>query len=277
MLILACAPLRAGWRVENDYISGSNGFKKDSVSVIVGISTSTVLAPGVSFYKDRGKYRDAVYSLRLPVAYSNGNYLFSFKPFFYPERAGLRASAEGAKIYAMTGLGESSEAGYLHLTVSGAAARQKTGLNIDGTRTRGTFSQNAFEVQLEKSFYNQFFFLASAAGFTKPDGTNPATAILVLDQSELAYLGTFRSITSLPEWVMALQFMRSMEPDFNSHLYAGFSRIALRRADPGNSTVFGMKMRLNEGASLDLAYNFYKQNSAAGKNYFRIFIQMFFR
>lgn len=277
LLLLVCAPLRARWWAENDYVSGSNGFKKDSISIFTGISTRTVLAPGAAFYKDRGIYRDAVYSLRLPVMYSGDDYFLSFKPFFYPARAPGKSSAGGAKVYALTDLGESSDSSYLHLTVSGAAARQKTGLNINGTKTNKTFTQNAFEVQLEKSFYNQFFFLASAAGFTKPSGAkNPDLINPVLDQAELAYLGTFRTITAIPEWALALQFARSMAPDFDSHIYAGFSRISFRQADPGNSAVFGMKLRLNEDASLDLAYNFYAQNAAAGKNYYRVFVQVFF-
>ena len=277
LLLLACAPLRARWWAENDYVSGSNGFKKDSISVFTSISTRTVLAPGAAFYKDRGSYRDAVYSLRLPVMYSGDDYFLSFKPFFYPARAGIKSSACGAKVYALTELGESSDSSYLHLTVSGAAAKQKTGLNIDGTKTNKTFAQNAFEVQLEKGFYDQFFFLVSAAGFTKPSGAKNLNLINpVLDQAELAYLGTFRTITAMPEWALALQFARNMAPDFDSHIYAGFSRISFRQADPGNSAVFGMKLRLNDDASLDLAYNFYTQNAAAGKNYYRVFVQMFF-
>ena len=273
--LLVCAPLHAGWWAENDYVSGSNGFKKDSVSIFTNISTRTVLAPGAAFYKDRGNYRDAVYSLRLPVMYSGDDYFLSFKPFFYPEGAQIKSSAVGAKVYALTELGESYDSSYLHLTVSGASARQTTRLDVNGTKTNNTFTQNAFEIQLEKGFYDQFFLLASASGFTKPTGAkNPN--LPVMDQADLAYLGTFRTITAIPEWALALQFARNMAPDFDSHLYAGFSRISFRQADPGSSTVFGMKLRLNEGASLDLAYNFYTQKPAAGKNYYRIFVQILF-
>ncbi|HAF96191.1 MAG: hypothetical protein A2021_07235 [Elusimicrobia bacterium GWF2_52_66] len=287
--LLICAPLRAGWWAENDYVTGSNGFKKDSISVFTNISTRTVLAPGAAFYKDRGDYRDAVYSLRLPVMYSGDNYFLSFKPFLYPlhknhkiigpinsaVEAQTESSAIGAKVYVLTKLGESYDLSYLHLTVSGATAKQKTSLEDTTTKTNKTFSQNAFEVQLEKGFYNQFFLLASASGFTKPAGAkNPD--LPVMDQADLAYLGTFRTITAIPEWALALQFARNMAPDFDSHLYAGFSRISFRQAEPGSSTVFGMKLRLNEGASLDLAYNFYTQKPAAGKNYYRIFVQVLF-
>ena len=80
-----------------------------------------------------------------------------------------------------------------------------------GTKTDNTFTQNAFEVQLEKGFYNQFFLLASASGFTKPTGAkNPN--LPVMDQADLAYLGTFRTITAMPEWALALQFARNMAP-----------------------------------------------------------------
>ena len=276
LLLLACAPLRGAWWAENEYSFGSDKFTKESFSVFTRISTGTVLAPGAAFYKDGRSYRDKVYSLRIPVLYSGSRYFLSFKPFLYP--AGLiKSSARGAQFSALTSLTGNSDQNYLHLTVSAAAAEQKTGQNIGGTITEKTFRQNAFGVQAEKALYDQFFFLVSAAGFTRPAGAKNSNLINpAMDQSELAYMGTFRTITALPEWALALQFARNMGPDFDSYFYAGFSRISFRQEEPASSAVFGLKLRLNETASLDFGYNLYKQNPGAYKNYYKLFIQVFF-
>lgn len=276
LLLLACAPLRGAWWAENEYSFGSNGFAKDAFSVFTNISTRTVIAPGASFYEDGGTYRDKVYSLRLPVLYSGAHYFLSFKPFLYPAGR-IRSSAHGAQFSVLTSLNDNSNPSYLHLTLSGATAEQKTGQNTGGTIINKTFSQSAFGAQMEKALENQFFFSVSAAGFTKPSGAKNSNLINpALDQSELFYLGTFRTINALPEWTLTLQFARNMAPDFNSYLYAGFSRISFRQEDPANSAVFGLKMRLNEKSSLDLAYNLYKQNPGACKDYYKLLVQVFF-
>ena len=80
----------------------------------------------------------------------------------------------------------------------------------------------------------------------------------VLDQAELAHLGTFRHITAIPEWVLAAQIARNMRPEYDSHLYAGYSKISFRDAGHANSLVGGLKLNLNEKSTLDLAYNAYK-------------------
>ncbi|HAH31650.1 MAG TPA: hypothetical protein DCL44_04985 [Elusimicrobia bacterium] len=275
-LLFAHAPLRGATWAENDYSFGSNNFAKDSFSFFSKISTRTVMALGVAFYKDGGIYRDKVYSLRLPVLYSGKNYFLSFRPFLYP--AGLiKSSAHGARFSALTSLNGNLNPNYLHLTISGAIAEQKTGQNIGGTRIDKTFSQSAFGAQLEKAMDDQFFFSLSASGFTKPAGVKSRDLINpVLDQSELADLGTFKTVTALPELALVLQFARNMAPDFDSYFYAGFSRISFRQEAPADSAVFGLKLRLNETSSFDFAYNLYKQSTGPCKSYYKIFVQAFF-
>ncbi len=267
----------AAWWAENDYSAGSNGLKKNSLTVFRKNSRAFTSGLNVSFYKDSAGYGDRIYSFRLPLMYSGPAYFISLKPFLYPVSPHTRSGASGGKLYLLTSLGETSDESYIHLAVSGAWARQKAFTNDAGTLERKNFSQSAFEVQAEKSFYGQFFFQVSAAGFSKPSGASNFTLVRpTLDQSDLAYLGTFRQLTALPEWALTAQLARSMKPEYDSHLYAGYSKISLRRADRANSIVAGMKLGLNEKSSLDLAYNAYKQERSAWKNYYRIFLQIFF-
>lgn len=278
--LLAVPVSRAGavWWLENDYAFGANGLKKNSLTVFRKTSRAFTSGLNVSFYKDDGAYRDRVYSTRLPLMYSGPTYFVSLKPFLYPVAPGTRSGAYGGKLYALVSLDEGGDESFTHLVFSGAWARQKAFFGDTAAPVRREFSQSAFELQAEKSFYGQFFFLASAAGFTTPgNGASNANLVTpVLDQAELAYLGTFRHITAIPEWVLAAQIARNMRPEYDSHLYAGYSKISFRDADRANSLVGGLKLNLNEKSTLDLAYNAYKAEGAAWKSYYKLLLQLFF-
>ena len=269
------ATTHASWWVENDYAFGSNKFKKESLTLFSKITPRVMSGINASFYKDGGIYGDKAYALRLPMMYSPDKFVLSVTPFLYPYSSQLRSSARGVKTYALIPVSEDDDESYVHLTLSGATAQQRTALKTYPARE--TFSETAFEAQVEKSFYNQFFFLASAAGFVKPEKARNGNLINpVLDHGDLACMGTFRQITALPEWVATTQFARNMAPDFDSYIYAGFSRMSFRGANDANSLLGGLKMKLNNKSTLDFAYNFYKINGEAGKNYYKLLIQLFF-
>ncbi len=278
-LLAATVPgARASWWLENDYAFGSNGLSRNSLTAFNRFSRTLTGGLNISFYKDNAAYDDRVYSFRVPVMYSGPRYFVSLKPFLYPVSPHTRSGAYGGKIYLLTSLHEGNDESYTHLILSGAWARQKAFLAEAGTTERKDFSQTAFELQAEKSFYGQFFFLASAAGFRKPGGgaDNSNLVTPALDQSELAYLGAFRHLTAVPEWALAVQVARNMKPEYDSHLYAGYSKISFRRAEKANSLTGGIKLNLNERSTLDLAYNAYKQESSAWKSYYKLLLQLFF-
>lgn len=273
---LAVQPAAASWWAENDFASGSNGLKRNSLSVFRKHSPAFTSGLNVSFYKDSAGYGDRVYSFHLPLMYSGPSYFISLKPFLYPVSPHTRSGASGGRLYLLASLAEGGDDSYLHLAFSGAWARQKAFVSGGGVLERKTFSQSAFEAQAEKSFYGQFFFQATAAGFTKPSGASAVPVRPALDQSELAYLGTFRQLTALPEWALTAQLARSMKPEYDSHLYLGYSKISFRRAERANSVVAGIKLGLNETSSLDAAYNAYKQERSSWKNYYKLLLQIFF-
>lgn len=276
--VLAVTQARSALWVENDYAFGSNNLKKESLTVFRKTSRELTTGLNLSFYKDGGAYRERIYSLHLPLMYSGSRWFASFKPFIYPVSPYTRSGAYGGKLYLLASLDEGQDESYTHLILSGAWAQQRAFMTSAGTTQRRVFDQSAFEVQGEKSFYNQFFFLASAAGFVKPrGGVSDVTLVKpVMDQSELAYLGVFRQLTAIPEWTVNFQVARNMQPDFNSHLYAGYSRISFRNGELANSITSGMKLTLNEKSTLDLAYNAYKGENTAWKSYYKILLQLFF-
>ncbi len=271
------APAPAAWWLENDYSAGSNGHKKNSLTVFTRLTPRLAAGVNAAFYKDTAAYREKIWSFRLPVMYSGSSLSVSLKPFIYPVSPETRSGARGGKLYLLTSLSEPDDESYMRLTLSGAWAEQEALAAGGAAAAKKTFSQAAYELQAEKSYYGQFYFLFSAAGFSKPSGVSNATLLRpAMDQSELAYLGTFRQVTALPEWTMGVQVARNMRPDFDSHIYAGYSRISLRKAGVANSGTAGLKLNLNERSMLDLAYNLYKHEDEAWKNYFKVLLQVFF-
>jgi len=275
--VLAVPHAPAAWWVENDYAAGSNGLKKNSLTLFRKSSRSLTSGLNVSFYKDNAGYGNRIYSFRLPLMYSGRSCFISLKPFLYPVSPYTRSGAAGGKLSLLASLSETQDESYTRLAVSGAWARQKAFTYGAGIPERKTFSQSAFEVQVERSFYGQFFFLASAAGFPKVPGISNSTLLRpVLDQADLAYLGTFRQTTAIPEWALTAQVARNMKPEYDSYLYAGYSKISLRQTDRANSILAGIKMSLNEQSTLDFAYNAYKRERSVWKDYYKLSLQIFF-
>lgn len=274
---MSALPAGAAWWIENDYSTGSNGLNKNSLSIFTIPARNFTTGINAAFYQDNGAYEHKTYSFRLPLTYSGPRYFVSLRPFIYPIDGDIRSGAYGGKLFLLASMAEENDESYLRLSASGAWARQATRVMGAGVPEKKDFSQSAFEVQAEKSFYAQFFFLASAAAFSKPDGVSNSTLITpALDQSELAYLGVFRHVTALPDWVMTAQIARNMKPEYESYVYLGYSKISYRRADKANSISGGIKLNLNEKSNLDMGYNAYKEESSSWKSYYKLLLQLFF-
>ncbi|MHB0996531.1 MAG: hypothetical protein ACYC2I_09205 [Elusimicrobiales bacterium] len=274
---LCARPAGAALWVENDYSFGSNGLAKNSLSVFTIPVRNLTTGLNASFYKDGGAYDGKVWSFRLPLTYSGPRWFVSLKPFLYPVDGDTRSGAYGGKLFLLASAQEGNDESYLRLSASGAWAKQQARALVSASPEEKKFDQSAFELQAEKSFYGQFYFLASAAAFSKPSGVSNQTLITpAMDQSELAYLGVFRHVTALPDWVMTAQVARNMKPDYDSYIYAGYSKISYRRSDKAGSFIGGIKLNLNEKTNLDLAYNAYKQDGAAWKSYYKLLLQLFF-
>ena len=268
-------PARAGWWAENDYVTGSNGLKKDSVTLFTNVTSNIMAGGSVSFYKDTASYRDTVYAARLPLMYSGRRHFLSLTPFLYPTSSETHSGANGVRIYLQTALTDPDDENYFNVTAAGAWAGQTA--RLSGFQGGKRFSETAVELQAEKAYYNQFFLLASAAAFSKSgEATNANLQTPALDHSDMAYLGTFRQITALPDWVMTAQVSRSMKPEYASHLYVGYSRIAFRSAPRVNSIITGLKLEISPKVTMDLAYNIFKAEYSTHKNYYKILLRAVF-
>jgi hypothetical protein len=266
----------AAWWAENDFEVGSNGLNKESLAGLFNAAPRFATGLNASYYRDSAAYKERTWAFRVPLMYSAPGALLSLKPFVYPVSSYTRSGAAGARAAATLPLGADDE-NYTRLTLAAAWARQRA-MNLSGAAAASeTFSEAAAEAQVEKAFYGQFYFMGSAAGFSKPAGVSNRSLVKpAMEQAELAYLGTFRQITALPEWAMSLQIARNMRPEFDSHLYAGYSKISYRGGKAANSGTAGIKISITEKSTLDLAYNLYKEEAAAWKSYYKIFLQAFF-
>ena len=261
--------------VENDYDSGSNGMKKESLTFFTGVSQNLVAGANAAFYRNNTDNRDMDYSFRLPLMYTAQNAFITFTPFIYPESAQLHSQAAGGKLSVLTSFTKPEEDNYLHFTVAGSWAQQDAGLL--NSAVKKTFSESALELKLEKSFYDQFILMASAAGFSDPSGVSNKTLVTPsLDQSDMADFGTFSRVSMLPEWVLTAQMARSMKPEYDSYLYAGYSKISFRHAAVANSVVLGIKMGITEQATMDFVYNPYKLETSSWKNYYKVLFDFYF-
>ena len=168
------ASLSAARWLENDYTFGSNGMKKDTLSVFSGVSQRVNAGLQATYYRDNISF-DKIYSFRLPLMFSGRSEFVSFTPFLYPVAAKTRSGAYGGKIDLVTSLTDPDDNNYLHLTLSGSWARQRA--MLAGAADKKEFTESALQLQIEKSFYKQFIFLVSGAGFAKPSGVSNATLV----------------------------------------------------------------------------------------------------
>lgn len=281
-LFLVCSlPLKAAWWAENDYTWGTQGYKKDSLSFFKTVSTRTIIGLNAGFFKDDNVYRDKVYTFRMPLIYSAKNYSCTFKPFYYTGNADIDSNAYGAKLYFLYPFGENSNSdsveSHTHLIFSASAANQNTRILKNGQLKKTKFTEASFEAQVEKNFFNSFFFLFSGAMFANFSDIKQSNLINpALDHSELSFMGTFAPVTQLPKWVVNMQFARNMDNEAASHLYFGFSRIRMESSPNAFSAITGMRAKINQKTSVDLAYNWLKFDNISARNYYKILFQIFF-
>lgn len=274
LLLLPAAGPASAWWVEADHAFGDGGLQKTSASYFFKPGARWVTGLNAGFYSDDSAYTEKIWTLRLPVMLNLSSGLITLKPFFYPERGLRDSSALGAKAGLMLPITDEGPDGYTHLSISAAAARQKT---LSSAGAREELSSYAVEAQIEKNYFDQFFFLAHAAGFLADGPSATGLPSPSLDHSDLAFLGVFAPVTAEPQWAAGMQFARNMEPDYDSHVYAGFSRISFKSAAQASSAVFGMRLKLWETSSIDLGYNLYKPDGSGSRNRYKILYQVFFQ
>jgi len=274
-LLIFSMPAHAGMMAKNDFRFGSGGFKQDSISLFFPAAYKLLAGIEGTFYKSNDL--EKIHSARLPLVYTGETNLAEFSPFIYSHRAGQ--SAYGGKLMLKTTFTNPKNENFFHLSITGAHAFIKGNRTDEGLTD---FQQTAIELKAEKNFYRQFCFTISAAGFLKPTkGTNNLNLqSSILDQKDLIDFNGYGMLTVLPEWIASVTVSRNFQPEFNSEVYAGYSKISIRNFEPANSYSAGMKFFLDPESesdpTLDFGYNYFKYHETTAKQYFRILISTMF-
>ncbi len=277
-LFLLLPSASRAWWLQNDYSFGDNTFRADSLSVFANISTRAVAGINTAAYKDGG-YQGSVYSLRLPLSFSWPGCLVSIKPFYYPRTSNAATTAKGLTLQTLFPIDRDNEGSYSNLMLSISAANQRLNTaSAAGAVSRKSFSEGSIDTQFEKTFYNEFFFLASVSAFHHFRNAGDERLLLpALDHSDMAFLSSVRPLTESPSWMAGFQFARNMEPDSDSHVYIGYQRVAMtRNIDNANSAMAGVKIKLLEAHLFDFTYNWWKPDNSKARNYYRLLLRLFF-
>ncbi len=278
LAVIFMASPAAGWWMENDYTFGAGRFHAGGVSAFANISTRAVLGLNASFYEGK-RYSETVFAARLPFSYAGNKYLLSFSPVIYPRTSRVDSSAAGGIIRVLFPLSQSKDKSFTHMIFSLSGADQRVRVSSGSASTgRRSLPQGAVGIQLERSYYNEFFFLVSVSGFKHFE--NLHGAILpqpVLDQSDMAFLGTDRVVTALPSWSAGLQLARNMEPESDSHVYVGYHRIGFESDLPqAESATAGIRMKLMDKNIFDFTYNWWKFKGGHVNNYCKFLVRFLF-
>lgn len=267
VFLLAAAKSHCQWWTQNDYSWGAGDFQKESFSAFVSLSTAAAAGVNATLFK---KGRDESYSLKIPLSLTGRRFFISVTPFFYPRKNG--DSAAGGKVYYLRPVGVDTVENYTHFIFTAAAAGQKT----EAAGKTRKFSHASLEAQVEKNYYNHFFFLGSASLFKTFSGVNPNSVAPAMDFNDMAFLGTFAAVNRFPHASFNFQFARNVGSDYDTYLYTGFSRTIIDSGNDLNSIIIGTRMKLTRKSSLDFGYNWLKPDGIDAGNYYKLFLQVFF-
>lgn len=270
-IILTRSSANAAVMIKNDFRFGSTGFKQDTLSIYVPMSMRIMAGASGSYYKSNDMNK--VHSVKLPLVYLGESNMAEAVPFAYSHKNGM--TAYGGKISLTTNLLPHESENFFYLTLTGAQAWLKGHKTNTGLTN---FSQSAIELKAETSYYKEFHFTLSAAGFAKPTkGTNNKNlAASIFDQKDLVDFNGYEMLKTLPEWIISTKVSRNFQPEFNSSIYAGYSKLGLRNMESANSYITGIEFYLEQDTTLDLGYNYFKYHDTSANQYFKVFLSLMF-
>lgn len=270
-IVLSTNIVSAKTMFKNDFITGSDGFKKDEATWRMPIKNKYSIGIAGGFYKNSDEYHNSVFSAKLPFFYVGTTNLVELTPFVYSKLS--QQSAYGAKLSLTTAISQKEES-MLYVSLTAAAASQKAKLTTGDYKN---FTETAFSLQVEKDFYQKFKLSMSASGFLKPSSvSNKQLVNPVLDHGDMIDLAISRQLNQMPEWVLSTKISRNFRPDFDSLAFVKYSKISLRSMDEINSYTAGMEFGLNKDNVLEVSYNYFKENKFSAEHYYKIIISTMF-
>lgn len=259
----------AAGMAQNDFRYGSKGLKQDTFTLYMPIVYKVLAGVSGSVYKSNDF--DKIHAARIPLTYTGESNIMEVVPFMFSHKLGM--TAYGGKLRLSTAFGKKEDALNISLIGGYATIKGKT----DGSGIQ-KFQQSALGIEAEKTVYKQFTFSAGFAGFLKPseEMDNYKLAQSIFDMKEIIDFNGYEFLSVLPEWIASFKFTRNFQPEFNSAMYVGYSKVSLRNFKSANSYIAGFQFFVNEDTTLDVGYNVFKYHETSANQYFKILVSTMF-
>ena len=258
----------AGGMAQNDFRYGSKGLKQDTFTVYMPVVYKVLCGISGSVYKSNDF--DKIHAARMSFSYTGESNIAEITPFAYSHKLGM--TAYGGKLKLSTAFGKKEDSLNISLTGGHAIIKGETSGGIQ------KFQQTAIGIEAEQTVYKQFMFSLGFAGFLKPSEQmdNYTLSRSIFDMKDLIDFNGYEFLSVLPEWIASVKFTRNFQPEFDSAMYAGYSKVSLRNLKSANSYIAGVQFFINEDTTLDIGYNFFKYHEASVNQYFKIFVSTMF-
>lgn len=211
-------------------------------------------------YAKEDIFKDPVYTVKLPMAFSSDALSFTLTPFYYFKNksdVGREYNAFGINGKLILTLEDDGiNELYSHAYLGAAFARQEgTRLYDTGRQTHNYFSQAAYTAGLHKNFFRAFSFEAIGTLFQYPDGITGINEVRgILDQQDLAFLQSYDIVHELPKYTVGARITR-LWADTRATIYASYRFGEFYTSLPEHSIVVGNTFTLHPSVLCDLAYN----------------------
>jgi len=275
-LVARCAGA-AGWARE-EIAFGAHDYLANTVSFFTPVSSSSLAGVELAVVKNPA-LGDAVWSVRLPWVSASPAGLWTLRPFYYHPNRLVDTSAAGLYVQRVWALATPDPDVKKRLAFGLAGAAQDTKfVYADGSSSRKTLPELAYEFQFQLDYFKQFYLALGAAAFQYLRGVkNTAQPEASLDQNQLSYLGAFAAETDFPMWSAGFDYTRTMPDDPDSNVFLGYHYVEYMRDTPGTHVAsLGMRMKIVEKSNLELGYNLLAPGGAGRRNYYRAVFNLAF-
>ncbi len=222
------------------------------------------------FSEEAGAFKDAVYSVYLPIQLDLDLVKVNLTPFYYFKNKSDNplfqdASAYGINTQFVMNLRQDEvEELYTQAYIGISYARQKATLLESADWSNENYTQMAYTLGLRQNFFSAFTFHAAATAYQYPDGISRVEGFRgIMDQNDLAFTQSYDVSRALGKYVLSARVTR-VWPQQQSTLYLGYHYGEFYTADPQHSILVGNSFRVAANARMDIAYN-HLQNTD-GKN-----------
>ena len=256
-LVLVCFSLGANALELTEGFTYGKHFWQNTFSV--SHDFNYLLNAGINF--DLTEHEDIdnhIYTFSLPIMLRTENTGLLFRPFITPDNAN-NASAKGAKLsWTFTFKQDEINQSFAHLFLSAGFADQNAYIIKEGQLPKkDNFYQLAYDGGLVFDCFDVYFFEVSGNMFQYLSGINSVEGVAgVLDQQNIAYLGTLDYVIGLPKGSAEAKIRwKSTESKSDNSISYRFIEYYDKGRTAEHSLKITSKINMGDKVFVSLAYN----------------------